>query len=154
VDCVELRFKCRIQYFETIFTCYKYGIRLSVWTYLNPIFSPPSSDFNAPPPKTKTFRILSLQDYFSSFYIPEISIGIGNSLFSIVVQFLQASWVIRLNPFFENSSQKQMLVNTSCSHLHSFCASSVSSGLATRVTLTAVSWGKLGDSITRGWTCF
>jgi hypothetical protein len=31
-----------------------------------------------------------------------------------------------------------LLVNTQCLHLHTFCATSVSSGLATRVTLTSV----------------
>jgi hypothetical protein len=46
------------------------------------------------------------------------------------------------------------LVKTPCSHLHSFCAAGVSSGLATRVTLTRVSLGRLVESITRGWTCF
>jgi hypothetical protein len=40
------------------------------------------------------------------------------------------------------------------SHLHSFCAGGVSSGLATRVTLTRVSCGSMGESIIRGWTCF
>jgi hypothetical protein len=42
------------------------------------------------------------------------------------------------------------LVTTPCSHLHSFCATGVSSGLATRVTLTRVSWGRLEESITKG----
>jgi hypothetical protein len=39
-----------------------------------------------------------------------------------------------------------LLVNTPCSHLHSFCATGVSSGLATRVTLTRLlrgSWESL-----------
>jgi hypothetical protein len=45
-------------------------------------------------------------------------------------------------------------VNRPCSHLRHFCATGVSSGLATRVTLTRVSRGRLGVSITRGWTCF
>jgi hypothetical protein len=40
------------------------------------------------------------------------------------------------------------------SHLHNFRATGVSSGLATRVTLTRVSRDWLGESITRGWTCF
>jgi hypothetical protein len=47
-----------------------------------------------------------------------------------------------------------LLVNTPCWHLHSFCATGVSSGLATRATLTRVSHGRLGEPITRGWTCF
>jgi hypothetical protein len=49
-----------------------------------------------------------------------------------------------------------LLVNTPCSHLHSFCTTGVSSGLATRVTSTRVSRGRLGEPITRGWTflCF
>jgi hypothetical protein len=46
-----------------------------------------------------------------------------------------------------------LLVNTPCSHLHSFCATVVSSSLATRVTLTRVSRG-CWESLTRGWTCF
>jgi hypothetical protein len=37
-----------------------------------------------------------------------------------------------------------LLVNTPCLHLHSFCATGVSSGLATRVTLTRVSRGEVG----------
>jgi hypothetical protein len=36
-------------------------------------------------------------------------------------------------------------VNTTCSHLHSFCATGVSSGLATSLTLSRVSRGRLGD---------
>jgi hypothetical protein len=47
-----------------------------------------------------------------------------------------------------------LLISTPCSHLHSFCATGVSSGLATRVTLTRMSRGRLGESITRRWTCF
>jgi hypothetical protein len=47
-----------------------------------------------------------------------------------------------------------LLANTPRSHLHSFCATGVSSGLATRVTLTRVSRGRLGEFITWGWTCF
>jgi hypothetical protein len=47
-----------------------------------------------------------------------------------------------------------LLVNTPCSHLHSFCATGVSSGLATGVALTRAWRGRLGESITRGWTCF
>jgi hypothetical protein len=34
-----------------------------------------------------------------------------------------------------------LLVNTSCLHLHSFCATGMSKGLARRVTLSWVSWG-------------
>jgi hypothetical protein len=41
-----------------------------------------------------------------------------------------------------------------CSHLHSFCATGVSSGLATRVTSNRVWRGRLGESITWSWTCF
>jgi hypothetical protein len=37
-----------------------------------------------------------------------------------------------------------------CSPLHSFCATGVSSGLATRVTLNRVSYGRLGESVIRG----
>jgi hypothetical protein len=47
-----------------------------------------------------------------------------------------------------------LLVNTRCSHLHSFRATVVRSGLATRVTLTRVSQGRLRKSITWEWTCF
>jgi hypothetical protein len=131
---------------------------------------------------------------------------VGNSLFNIVFLFHQASWVIRINTFFDNPPQKEvwgvrsgdrggqmprptmrspknscskatvpndsrtavkismrsnvrewthiLLVNTPCSQLHSLCASHVSSGLATRVTLTRVSRGRLGESIAGGWTCF
>jgi hypothetical protein len=43
-----------------------------------------------------------------------------------------------------------LLVNAPCSELHSFRANSVSSGLATRVTLTRVSRARFGESITRG----
>jgi hypothetical protein len=42
-----------------------------------------------------------------------------------------------------------LLVNTPRSQRHSFCASSVSSGLATMVTLTLVSRGMLAESVTR-----
>jgi hypothetical protein len=47
-----------------------------------------------------------------------------------------------------------LLVNTSCSHLHSFCATGVSSGLATRATLTRVSRSRMGQTIYTVWTCF
>jgi hypothetical protein len=47
-----------------------------------------------------------------------------------------------------------LLVNTPCSHLHSFCAVDMNSGLATRVTLTRESLGRLGESITQGLACF
>jgi hypothetical protein len=47
-----------------------------------------------------------------------------------------------------------LLVNTPCSHLHGFGSTGVSSGLATRVTLTRVSRGRLGESISWGWICF
>jgi hypothetical protein len=40
-----------------------------------------------------------------------------------------------------------LLVNTPCSHLHSFCTTGLSSGLATRVTFTQVSWERLEQSI-------
>jgi hypothetical protein len=43
-----------------------------------------------------------------------------------------------------------LLVNTPCSQLHSFCKSGVSSGLATRVTLTRISGGKFGESTSGG----
>jgi hypothetical protein len=49
---------------------------------------------------------------------------------------------------------KYMLVlrflNAPCLHLKRFCAAGLSSGLATRVILTRVSRGRLGESITRG----
>jgi hypothetical protein len=47
-----------------------------------------------------------------------------------------------------------LLVNAPCSHLHCFGATDVSSGLATGVTLTRLSRGRLGESVTRGSTCF
>jgi hypothetical protein len=40
--------------------------------------------------------------------------------------------------------------NTPRSHMHSFCATGVRIGLATRMTLTQVSRGKLGSRITGG----
>jgi hypothetical protein len=40
------------------------------------------------------------------------------------------------------------------SHLHTFWSNGVSSGLATRMTLTRVSRGRLGESVTRGRSCF
>jgi hypothetical protein len=43
-----------------------------------------------------------------------------------------------------------LLVNTLCLHLFSICATGVSSGLATRVTLHQVSWGKWEQSIYAG----
>jgi hypothetical protein len=44
-----------------------------------------------------------------------------------------------------------LLVNTPCTHLHE---TSVSSGLAVRVTFTRVSRERLRESVIRGWTCF
>jgi hypothetical protein len=44
-------------------------------------------------------------------------------------------------------------VKTPCLHLHSFCATGVSSSLATGVTLTRVSRRRLGEYC-RGWTLF
>jgi hypothetical protein len=43
-----------------------------------------------------------------------------------------------------------LIVNIPCSLLHSFCASGMSSGLATRVKLSTVSRGRLGESATWG----
>jgi hypothetical protein len=56
----------------------------------------------------------------------------------------------------ENCSKRMQVVlaNGPCSHLHSFSGSGVSSGLATRVTLTPVSWGRVGESVALAWTCF
>jgi hypothetical protein len=47
-----------------------------------------------------------------------------------------------------------LLVNMPCLHLHIFCATGMSSGLATRVTLTQMSQGRLGEAITQQRTCF
>jgi hypothetical protein len=47
-----------------------------------------------------------------------------------------------------------LLANTPCSHLHSFCGTGVSNGLAKRMTLTRASRGRLGESTARGWTSF
>jgi hypothetical protein len=46
--------------------------------------------------------------------------------------------------------------HTFCSwiHLAQLLRNCMSSGLATRVTLTRGSRGRLGEFITRGWTCF
>jgi uncharacterized protein YoaH (UPF0181 family) len=40
-----------------------------------------------------------------------------------------------------------LVVKTPCSHLHSFCANGVSSGLAIGVTLTRLSLGILGEGV-------
>jgi hypothetical protein len=45
-----------------------------------------------------------------------------------------------------------LLVKTKCSHLHSFGATGVSS-LETRMTLTQLSRGRMGELITQGWIC-
>lgn len=48
-----------------------------------------------------------------------------------------------------------MFDNIPCSHMHSFCATDVSGGLATMVTMTRVSEGRLGETIRWGefdWT--
>jgi hypothetical protein len=45
-----------------------------------------------------------------------------------------------------------ILVNTSYLQLHSFWATGVSSGLATK--MTRASRGRFGEFIIRGWTCF
>jgi hypothetical protein len=47
-----------------------------------------------------------------------------------------------------------LLVITSYSHLHSYCATVMSSGLAIRVTLTWMSWRRFGESITGGGGTF
>jgi hypothetical protein len=47
-----------------------------------------------------------------------------------------------------------LLVNIPCSHLHNFCATGVSGGLATRVTLTRVSRVKFWNYFTSGQNCF
>jgi hypothetical protein len=46
-----------------------------------------------------------------------------------------------------------MLVNTPCSYLHSFCALGMSSGLASKVTLSWVSRCRWGESAARGCIC-
>jgi hypothetical protein len=66
----------------------------------------------------------------------------------------------RIAKCFTNSSKRfrcewthVLLVNTTCSYLYSFCTTGVSSGLATRVTLTRVSrsTGDVGgESVARG----
>jgi hypothetical protein len=50
-------------------------------------------------------------------------------------------------------NEKVLLVNTPFSHLHSFSAVGMSSGLATRVT-SRQSRGRVGESVRRGWTFF
>jgi hypothetical protein len=35
-------------------------------------------------------------------------VSCGNSLFSIVFQFLQSLWVVQINSFFDKSSQKEV----------------------------------------------
>jgi hypothetical protein len=47
-----------------------------------------------------------------------------------------------------------LLVNTSRSHLHSFCATGVSSGLSTRMTLTRALRGGWKSLFILGWTWF
>jgi hypothetical protein len=67
--------------------------------------------------------------------------------------FTNSSKRIRCEVMFENEHTFGSWI-TPCSYLHSFCATGVSSGLATRATLIQVSRGRFGESITRGWTCF
>jgi hypothetical protein len=64
------------------------------------------------------------------------SVSMLATVCSVLFQFLQASWIIRIN---SREWTKVLLVNAPCSHLHSFCANGVGSGLPTRVTLTWVS---------------
>jgi hypothetical protein len=47
-----------------------------------------------------------------------------------------------------------LLVNTPCLHLHSFYTTCMSSSLVTKVPMTQVSWGRLGESIPWVWACF
>lgn len=47
-----------------------------------------------------------------------------------------------------------LLMKVLCLHLHSFCATGLSSSLATWVPCTWVLWRRIGESITLGWTCF
>jgi hypothetical protein len=58
----------------------------------------------------------------------------------------------RCEVMFEN--QHTFVGSTQCLHLHSFCATDTSSGLATVVILTRVLRWRLGEFITREWTCF
>jgi hypothetical protein len=88
------------------------------------------------------------------FLCPEI---LYKSVYCLIRYFLV--W-IRTAKCFTSSSRRfrewahVLFVNRWCSNLHSFCATGVSGGLATRVTLTRVSWRRLGESVTRGWTWF
>jgi hypothetical protein len=110
-------------------------------------------------PSCNNISKLSWQQYnkrnqlFFSFYVyhkhpPEILLPVGELLsYSVLVRIRIA---MRSNV---RHWTHVLFVNTACSHLHSFCATGVSSGLATRVTLTRVSRCSL-ESITGGWTCF
>jgi hypothetical protein len=96
------------------------------------------------------------------FQCPEILLLVG-FFFCLILYFL---FRIRVAKCFTNSSKPfrweaavrewacVLFVNTPCSHLHSFCATGVRSGLAIKGTLTRVSRRRLGESISRGWTCF
>jgi hypothetical protein len=76
-------------------------------------------------------------------------VSVGNILFSIMFQFLQDSWVIRINSFFVKYHQREVLLNTSCSHMHSFWATGLSSGPATRLT-SARFWQGGWESLLHG----
>jgi hypothetical protein len=95
------------------------------------------------------------------FLCPDILLPVG-VLLSYLVLLYQDTHCYMLHEQQQTISMRSnvqelthvLLMNTPCSHLYSFCASGLSSDLATRVTLTRVSRGRLGESITRGWTCF
>jgi hypothetical protein len=77
-----------------------------------------------------------------------LGVGVGNSLLNVVFQFIQASWDTGINSLIEKS-HREILVNTPCLHLHSFCTN-VSSSPGNRVILTRILLERLGESITWG----
>jgi hypothetical protein len=82
----------------------------------------------------------------------EVFLGnVGSNLFNIVFHEQLQTISMRCNV---RKWTHVLLVNTPCSHLHSFCATDVSSGLANRVTLTRASRNMLEGSVTRRRTNF
>jgi hypothetical protein len=67
--------------------------------------------------------------------------------------FTNSSRRFRCEIMFENEWTHVLLMNTPCLHLHRFCTTGVSSGLATGVTLILVWRGTLEETVTWEWTC-
>jgi hypothetical protein len=98
--------------------------------------------------------VLSLREHWSQRNASCLTKFYQSAYLYLILHFLAR---IRIAKCFINSSKQLhcevIIENTTFFHLHSFGErTGVNSGLATRMTLTRMSWVKMGESIIRVWT--